>query len=163
MEDRQAFVDAITAELPAFVAFLLSWEIPAELRQTKHASRFGHDHFHHPRLAAMLFDQEPESSLLYILDNCEALYNMTDVVFKEAGGLASGEEDAWGWAPSELLQQHLCDETESGKFATQARKIFSYQGACGQYLSKLMDKFPERVLFKHSKKRNLWLIHKPKT
>ena len=44
-------------KLPAFVALLMSWEIPAECRQTKHASRFGHDHFHHPRLTAALFEQ----------------------------------------------------------------------------------------------------------
>jgi hypothetical protein len=142
---------------------LLSWEIPAELRKTKHASRFGHDHFHHPRLTAALFEQEPQSSLLYILDNCEALYNMTDRVFKEAGGQGSGEEDAWGWASSELLREHLCDDGTFGRFAAQARKIFSFSGACGTYLSKLEEKFPERFRSRHTNKGNVWLLRKPKS
>jgi hypothetical protein len=162
-EERRAFRDVIAAELPAFMAFLLSWEIPAELRQTKHASRFGHDHFHHPRLTAALFEQEPQSSLLYILDNCEALYNMTDRVFKEAGGQGSGEEDAWGWASSELLREHLCDDGTFGRFAAQARKIFSFSGACGTYLSKLEEKFPERFRSRHTNKGNVWLLRKPKS
>ena len=162
-EERRAFRNVITAELPAFVAFLHSWEIPAELCQTKHASRFGHDHFHHPRLTAALFEQEPQSSLLYILDNCEALYNMTDLVFKEAGGQGSGEDDAWGWASSELLREHLCDDTTFGRFAAQARKIFGFPGACGTYLSKLEEKFPERFTSRHTNKGNVWLLRKPKS
>lgn len=162
-EERRAFRDVITAELPAFVAFLLSWEIPAELCQTKHASRFGHDHFHHPRLTAALFEQEPQSSLLYILDNCADLYNMTDLVFKEAGGQGSGDDDAWGWASSELLREQLCDDTQFGKYAAQARKIFGFPGACGSYLSKLEEKFPERFTSRHTNKGNQWRLRKPKS
>ncbi len=163
-EERRAFREAIAAELPAFVAFLMAWEIPAECRQTRHASRFGYDHFHHPRLTAALFEQSPESSLLYILDNFGALYSMTDLVFKAAGGQGSGtDDDTWGWASSELLREHLCDEAQSGRFAAQARKIFSFAGAAGTYLSKLADKFPARFTSKHTNKGNLWLLRAPKS
>ena len=162
-EERRAFREAITAELPAFVNFLLSWEMPADLRQTKHASRFGHDHFHHPRLAAALFEQEAESSLLYILDNCEALYNMTDLAFKQAGGEGSGEDDTWGWASSELLREQLCDDPQFARFAGMAKKIFTFTGASGTYLGKLQEKFPERIKFKHNNKGNFWLIRKGKS
>lgn len=163
-EERRAFRDVITAELPAFVAFLLSWEIPAELSQTKHASRFGHDHFHHPKLVAALFDQEAESSLLYILDNCPDLYNMPPAVFKAAGGQESAEDDAWGWGAADLLREQLCDDTQFGRFASQARKLLGAPwNPCGTYLSKLAEKFPERVKSKHSNKGNLWLIRAPKS
>ena len=163
-EERRAFRDVITAELPAFVAFLHSWEIPAELRTTRHASRFGHDHFHHPKLVAALFEQEAESSLLYILDNSPNLYNMTPAVFKAAGGKDSGEDDAWGWGPSEFLREQLCDETQFGRFAAQARKLLPTNwSACGSYLSKLAEKYPERFASDHTNKHNVWLIRAPKS
>lgn len=145
-EERRAFRDAIAAELPAFVAFLLAWEVPAELRRKKHASRFGLDHFHHPRLTAALFEQEPQSSLLYILDNHLDLY---------------ADGNAWGWSPADLLREQLTDDTQCGRFAAQARKIFGFPGACGSYLSKLEEKFPERFTSKHTNKGNVWLISAP--
>lgn len=141
-EDRRAFREAIARELPAFVSFLLSWEIPASLRQTKHASRFGHDHFHHPELTAALFEQEPQNSLLYMLDNFGDLY---------------GDGDAWGWAAAEELREKL---SEDGRFGAQARKLFTFANACGTYLSKLEEKFPERFLHKHTKRGNVWLIRR---
>lgn len=151
-EERRAFRDRIASELPAFVAHLLAWEIPDELRTSKHASRFGHDHFHHPRLTAALFEQEPQSSLLYILDNCTDLYDANGV---------------WGWGKSDALREQLCDDGQFGRFAPQARKIFGFAGACGTYLSKLEEKFPERFQSKHSTIRgqngNFWMIRGPQS
>jgi hypothetical protein len=141
-DERADFLRRIKEELPAFVDFLLSWEIPPELRQSKHAARFGHDHFHHPQLAASLFEQESESSLLYILDECAELY--------------SG--DAWGWKSAEALQEQLLDNP---RFGAQARKLFSFHNACGSYLGKLKAKFPKRFQTKHTNRGNLWMIHAP--
>ena len=145
-EERRVFRERIASELPAFVAHLLSWEIPAELRTTKHASRFGHDHFHHPRLAADLFEQEPESSLLYILDNCPDLY-------------VDGK--AWGWGAADLLREQLTGDVQSGRFATQARKLYDGAGGWGKLLSKLQEKLPERFTNRHTNKGNVWLIRAP--
>ena len=97
------------------------------------------------------------------MDNCADLYNMTDLVFKEAGGQGSGDDDAWGWASSELLREQLCDDTQFGKYAAQARKIFGFPGACGSYLSKLEEKFPERFTSRHTNKGNQWRLRKPKS
>jgi hypothetical protein len=143
-EERDAFVAAIRAELPAFAAFLLAWEIPPELRATKHAARFGHDHFHHPQLTAGLFEQEPENSLLYILDHTPALY----------------DHGAWGWKAAEGLREELTDLSE------QARRLFaskkgSFNGACGTFLSRLSEKFPDRFKSRHTNTGNVWLIAPP--
>lgn len=142
-DERRAFRETIQAELPAFVDFLLSWKIPAELQRTKHAARFGLDHFHHPDLTAALFEQEPQNSLLYMLDNFAELY---------------GSEDSWGWRPAEELREKL---TEDGRFGAQARKLFGFANACGTYLSKLEEKFPDRFKHKHTKHGNVWLIFRP--
>ena len=142
-DERKAFRARINAELPAFVAFLLAFDIPEELRRTRHASRFGHDHFHHPTLTAALFEQEPQNSLLYMLDSFTDLY---------------AEGNAWGWAPAEELRERLC---EDARFGPQARKLFTFANASGTYLSKLEEKFPERFQSKHTKRGNLWLIARP--
>ena len=89
---------------------------------------------------------------------------MTDLVFKTAVGQASGtDDDTWGWASSELLREHLCDETQSGRFAAQARKIFSFNNAAGTYLSRLEETFPSRFTKKHTNKGNLWFLRAPKS
>ena len=143
-EERRAFREVIAAELPAFVAFLLAWEIPAELRKTKHASRFGHDHFHHPRLTAALFDNEPESSLLYILDNSPALYI----------------HGMWGWKASQALQDELCEMSEQARRLFNSRKG-SFNNACGEFLSRLAERFPDRFKKKHTNQGNVWFIYEP--
>lgn len=72
-------------------------------------------------------------------------------------------DGVWGWAGAELLWEQLCDDTTFGRFAAQARKIFGFPGACGTYLSKLEEKFPERFTSRHTNKGNVWLLRKPKS
>ena len=137
-KERRAFREALTAELPAFVDFLLSWEIPEEIRQTKHAARFGHDNFHHPELSTTLFEMEPQMVLLQILDNSPDLY----------------DNGVWGWGKQEALHKELCD----GPHGVQAAKLFSYTNACGQLLAKLRERFPERIRKDHRRNENVWQI-----
>ncbi|MDB6154463.1 MAG: hypothetical protein JWL90_2916 [Chthoniobacteraceae bacterium] len=140
--ERIAFRAALDAELPGFVEFLLSWEIPEGLRLSKHAARFGHDNFHHPELSTALFEQEPQNVLLQILDHSVALYR----------------DGAWGWGSSEELKEELC----IGSMGPRAAKLFSFSGSCGTLLSKLKERFPDRFLSKHTNKGNRWQIYPPK-
>jgi hypothetical protein len=145
VEERRAFRMAIQTELPAFVHFLLNWTIPAELQKSEHAGRFGHDAFHHPQIIADLFEQEPESGLLYMIDN-EVFDTMLDQT-----------PEPWGWSPAMQLQEKLT--ADSGRFAAQAKKLFSYPGACGSLLARLHEKFPQRFKKKHTNTGNVWMIY----
>ena len=62
---------------------------------------------------------------------------------------------------AELLREQLCDDAQFGRHAAQARKIFTFPGACGTYLSKLEERFPERFKSRHTNKGNVWLFNPP--
>ncbi len=146
----QALSRALALERPAFAHYLdCEFEIPSEMRRTSQTERYGFDSFHHPRPVATMFDQEAESSLLYLLDKSPELY---------------GDRGAWGWASSKALHELLCEDARFQEHAAQARKLLSaFNNACGTYLSKLADKFPARFEKKHTNKDNLWLIRAPES
>jgi hypothetical protein len=59
------------------------------------------------------------------------------------------------------MQLHERLTADSCRFATQAKKLFSYPGACGSLLSRLHEKFPQRFNKKHTNSGNVWMIHPP--
>lgn len=152
-DDWLEFERALAMERAAFAHFIDNeFEIPESMRRTKDAARYGFDGFHHPRLVASLFEQETESSLLYMIDG--------DLFTGEGTRQCDGNtfKDSWGWSPSEKLAEIL---RESGRFGNQARVLLKYPNACGLYLKKLSDKFPKRFESKHTNRGNLWLIRPP--
>jgi hypothetical protein len=153
VEERRAFRTAIYSELPAFVHFLLEWQIPPDLMKDEHADRFGVAAFHHQQIIHDLFEQEPESGLLYMIDN--EVFKPYDPGFED--GMKPGQ--AWGWNPAMHLHEQLT--AEACRFAAQAKRLFSYPGACGSLLSKLHEKMPQRFLKKHTNAGNVWMIHPP--
>ena len=54
----------IVGELPAFISYLSSFSIPADLR----SDRFGVKHFHHPEILGKLSELEPARQLLELID-----------------------------------------------------------------------------------------------
>ena len=145
----RAFSRALALERPAFAHYLdREFQIPATMRQTKQTERYMYDGFHHPRPVASMFDQEGESSLLYILDKCPELY---------------ADRGAWGWESSKALHELLCEDARFHQVEAQARKLFCFNNACGTYLSKLADKFPARFEKKHTNKGDVWFIRAPES
>jgi hypothetical protein len=63
-DERRAFSNRLQSELPAFVHFLTTWEIPPALV----SSRFGVAHFHHPELVEAINSLAPEQKLLNLLE-----------------------------------------------------------------------------------------------
>jgi hypothetical protein len=144
-KERLAFSSTIKKELPAFIHFLLNWEIPGKLLRTGEAARYGYDVYHHPDLTADLFEHEPESGLLYIIDK---------EIFKD-GSIA----EPWGWESAMKLHELLT--SSDCLFANQARKLFGYTGAAGSMLAKLAEKYPRRFGKRHTASGNRWLIRPP--
>ena len=69
LEQRKAFWSKLEGELPAFVEFLTTWEIPENLL----SDRFGITHFHHPEILRAIDGLAPEFRLMRLID--EEMFN----------------------------------------------------------------------------------------
>lgn len=130
VEQRQAFWGTLVSELPAFLHFLTMYEIPAELR----CERFGVRHYHHPDLVQALDSSAPEIRLLALIDANEGhLWQMLEKYGSDGDLLTTAEElESVMTSPG-----FLC--------AHEARRLFSWNNACGTYLGRLAKKYPDRV------------------
>ena len=133
-EGRAAFWAAITGELPAFVHHLLNWEIPESIR----CDRFGVKAFHHPALLASLDDLAPETRLLSLIDA---------VLF---AGPANGAV--------ELTADALQSKLVNSDMSYEARRLLSWNTACGVYLRRLANKHPDRLTQRREHTSRVWLI-----
>ncbi len=139
-EQRRIFWQTLIGELPAFVAFLLSWEIPEPLR----SARFGIRFFHHPDLLRAIDDLSPERRLLDLID----------------AELFSGPlDDSWEGKSEQLEKRLTGSESHS---AYEARRVLSYNTACGVYLARLANKHPDRISKRLLHGVNLWTLNPPK-
>ncbi len=146
-EERRAFRETLSEELPSFVHFLLNYEIPGALLTGDSSGRFGFSAFQHPQIIADMFAQEPASGLLYMIDNW--IFNRDK----------NPSWEAWGWKGELKLKEELT--AEGCPYAAQASKLLYFDGAAGTYLAALMDLFPERIEKKHTKSNNVWMIRSP--
>jgi hypothetical protein len=139
--ERVAFMEALKAELPALVWFLLhGWSIPPDYT----SPRYGVTHFHHPEILEALNAMAPETRLLELID---------------LGLWASPlTPNPWIGTASEL-EQLLC--APNSPVQRDAQKLLTWQFACGTYLGRLKTKCPERVDFNRSNSSRQWTIHAP--
>jgi hypothetical protein len=137
-EQRGKFWAALMAQLPAFLDFLLSWEIPTEIR----SQRFGVTHFHHPEILAALDGLAPEHRLLRLID--------TGVPFG-----SNGDRREWRGTAADLESILRNGENGSRQLATE---LFYFPSACGVYLAKLEKKHPDRVTSRRIHGQTEWTI-----
>lgn len=137
LAQRKAFWQRLVDELPAFLDFLLRWEIPSYLV----GERFGISHFHHPDILQAINNLAPEYRLLRLID---------DELFQ------SDESDPWEGS-AEQLERRLCGETSTCR--NEARKLFTFNTACGVYLARLHKRYPKRFKPIHTREGNRWTIH----
>jgi hypothetical protein len=139
-QEREAFIGALRAELPAFLYFLIhEWQMPPDLV----SQRYGITHFHHPDILEALGTLAPETQLLEIID--------TELF----GSVASGT-----WEGSAIeLQRELTKDPSSVR--QEARQLLSFRVACGTYLGRLQKLCPERFKSEHTRKGNIWTIEPP--
>jgi hypothetical protein len=140
LEQRKALQARIAEELPAYIEYLCNWEIPEELRD----GRFGVRHFHHPELLAALDSLSPEMRLLSLIN---------EHVFSDKT-LCADETFFPPWTgTASRLEAFLVD-----KCAYEARRLFSYNTACGVYLGRLHKKLPGRISRKVLAGQTVWTI-----
>jgi hypothetical protein len=137
---RRAFWDTLVAEIPGFLHFLMTWEIPHDLR----SERYGVRPFHHPELLAAIDELSPELRFLTIVDA---------VIF--ANPL---RRDYEGKA---IDLERLLTDQDSG-LAHQARGLLQFFNACSTYLARLSIKMPDRVTERRVHGVRLWKITPPR-
>ena len=139
-DGRQAFMDALRAELPAFLHFLTQeWGIPAELI----SQRYGITHFHHPDILEALGTLAPETQLLELIDS------------ELFGSPAPG---TWEGSASELQRELTKDASHVRQ---EAKQLLSFRVACGTYLGRLQKLYPDRFKSEHTRTGNQWTIDPP--
>lgn len=145
LEQREAFWKALVAELPAFLYWLLNeWEIPQALR----SERFGIAHFHHPQLVQALDALAPEIRLLDLID--------LTLFGEESLECLDGED--WEGTAMELERRLVGSRSDC---AYEARRLFTYNSACGVYLGRLRDKHPDRFSERVVHGARIWTIKSP--
>jgi len=143
-DPRLAFRTAITSELPAFVNFLSSVEIPENLKH----QRYGIRSYVPDELAETLFESEPEHHLLLLIE--KALWKDNDETTFREPWIGDAEE----------LKQLLTAESSPVR-ASATRLLSAYPTACGQYLARLNERFPGRIRPKRSNRKRNWIITPP--
>lgn len=141
-EERAAFWAALTAELPAFLHFLLH---DFQIRPEISCQRFGITHFLHPDILADAKQHEPFMALLDCIDT--AWFGGNDDLFPVEG-------------TAQELEKRLIDSSYVG---FEAKKILSWRGAVGRYLRQIAKDFPDRVTQHRTKKSRGWVIYPPKS
>jgi hypothetical protein len=134
--ERQAFMATLLAELPAFCAFLDAWQIPSELV----SQRFGVTHYHHPDLLRAIDDLAPETRLWQLIE--------TEVL---------ADREIWT-GTAEELERALTGS--NGGSAFEARRLLTYNTACGVYLARLAGKRPDQVEKDRNRQSRRWTIRR---
>jgi hypothetical protein len=138
-EERTALRNALQAERPAFIDFLLDFEIPEEIRGT----RYGVKEYHHPDILDVLNALSPEQRLMDIIDARLFQFNMPG-----------------SWKGTAIdLERELTDETCSMRL--EARKLFNFYNAGATYLARLANKEPTRFRQHRTNSKRLWEITPP--
>ncbi len=123
LDQREAFFLKLMSELPGMLAWLESWEIPAELTE----ERCGVRAYHHPAILAALHELSPEGQLAGLIDTATA-----------AGALPL----PWIGTAAEL-KGILCHTPQTSRDAE--KLLGSWHAAAGSYLARLEGDRVERL------------------
>jgi len=110
------FWQTMVSELPAFLAFLETWTIPAEIAD----ARYGVTAFQNPEIVEKLNELNPEDRLLELID-LQFFRNPM-------------RRDPWTGSAAELERKLTGDD---GKCQREAQRLLSWSAACGSYLARL--------------------------
>jgi hypothetical protein len=123
LDEREAFFAQLMAELPALLAWLEAWKIPASLAE----ERCGVRAFHHPAILAALHELSPEGQLIGLIDTAH-----------HDGSLPL----PWIGTAAEL-KGILCHLVTTARDAE--KLLGSWHAATGSYLARLEGQRVERL------------------
>ena len=115
-ELTETFWDTLVSELPAFLHYLESWTIPADIAD----SRYGVRAFQHPEIVEKLEETTPEIRMLELIDG--------DIFSNRMNRIP------WTGTAAELTRRLM---RENAECRDEARRMFSWGGACGTNLGRL--------------------------
>jgi hypothetical protein len=126
--ERIAFRNRITSELPAFVDFLLRWEIPEKIR----GERYGIREYHNPEIVEAIEELSPEERLKELIDSSPDFFDPDQPlgIVKELHPAPI----AWEGTATQLEMLLRRDD----KIRIEADKLFSTPKSCSMYLGKLV-------------------------
>jgi hypothetical protein len=134
-EQREAFWETLTRELPAFAHFILTqWNIQAEIS----SDRCGVCEYHHPAILEAIDEVSAEMRLQRLID--------LQIFSGESPGVWEGS--------AEELEREL----SNGRYASEVRRLLNFNNACGVFLSRLAAKANPRVIRRRVTDRRLWRI-----
>ncbi len=142
-EQRKAFWGTLIRELPAFLHWLALWQIPEQLV----SPRFGIKEFQHPRILEELNELSPEARLLSLIDT--SLFSMMPDIIPFRPWIGNAEQ----------LTADLSGDTSPCKL--EARRLLSFNNACGIYLGRLAKKYPHRFVPNRTSIHRGWTINPP--
>lgn len=136
-DGRAKFYAKLSEEIPCYLHWLKnSWKIPDDLR----CQRFGIKSWMHPDLLDSIDAMSPEIRLLNLID---------DTIFKDPD-VFNGHIEV---TAVELEKQLLASE-----WSHEAKRILSWNNACGTYLGRLAQKKPHRVTFTRTDSKRTWTL-----
>ena len=147
--EREAFWKRLTGELPTFLHHLVKMEIPAELR----SERFGVVHYLHPEILRMLDDVAPETRLLALLDAV-----LFDSGKADSAHVVVKKHDQYEGTAEQIAS--MLTSNYSG-YEHEARRLLSWNNACGTYLGRLAKRMPERIQQARTADSRIWRIAAP--
>jgi hypothetical protein len=137
-EERTAFVATLSRQIPAFLHYLTTWDIPEQIR----CKRFGVLHFHHPAILEALTEMAPETRLLglidLMLDNREA-----------------GDGGPFIGSATELKGQLVTNEHTRHD----AQDLLKNSASTGSLLSRLLKAHPKRIKFRRTTGHKTWTVY----
>lgn len=148
--ERAAFRDAVAAEMPHFLHWLLNdFVIPEDLLKYENgedATRFGFREFHHPIIKSALFEDTADAQFLALIDLAEftgadfgkpkKLWQLPHGKYNATKDADKGYGSVWHQGAN-VLQQLLTGETDYGcSVATMAKKMFAHN-SCARMLGRL--------------------------
>ena len=122
-------------ELPGFLAFLVSFEIPRDLVDT----RLGVKAYQNPDLLVTIGAESAERRLLELIDT--AGFYFAEDTRTTISPEKTPEREPWRGTATQLENRLSKSEAVS----QQARRLLYYDAACGAYLASLAKKMPDRV------------------
>jgi hypothetical protein len=135
-DDRLKNWATLAAELPALAAFLHGWQIPRAMRD----ARYGVRSYQSPALLDLLCDIAPETRLLGLVD--EVLWQKKNY----RAGVFTGS--------SEQLECEL----RASPFVFAVEKLLYFSSACGVYLARLAQRYPQRFSCDKRNGKTQWTI-----